>query len=160
MDSWIFCSLNCPNIYRSLPPKYLWLVSWNLTRCPCHVFPSPRSRIMDQSFLKKSLVFLGWERDWDPGLGMHSYTVAIEGRQLAPVMAALSPRMGQDLLCMVFMYFYAFYVMISLLSYLSRSQPRASQFLFSFYLSCQLSPIIHVQHPYSRSDKLYYILSH
>lgn len=92
---------------------------------------------------------------------MHRYTVAIGGRQLAPVMAGLSSRMGQDLLRMVFMHFYAFYVMISLLSYLSRSKQRTSQFLFSsFYLSCQLSPIIHVQHPYSRSDKLYYILSH
>lgn len=150
-----------PKIHRSLPPKYLWLVSLNLRRCLWHSFPSPSSRIMDQPFLKKSLGFPGWEIDRGPGLGMHRYTVAIGDRQLAPVMAGLCSRMGHDILCMAFMHFFAFYVMINLLSYLSTSKPRASQFLFSyFYLSCQLSPVIHVQHPYSRFDKLCYILSH
>lgn len=51
---------------------------------------------------------------------MHKYTVAVGSRQLAPVMVKLNSRMGQDLLCMVFMDFYGFFfnVMISLLSYL------------------------------------------
>lgn len=103
-----------PKIHRSLPPKYLWLVSLNLRRCLWHSFPSPRSRIMDQPFLKKSLGFPGWEIDRGPGLGMHRYTVAIGDRQLAPVMAGLCSRMGHDILCMAFMRFYAVYVMTCL----------------------------------------------
>lgn len=43
---------------------------------------------------------------------------------------------------------------------LSSSKLRASQLLFRYlYLNYQLSPVIHVQHLYSRFDKLYYIIT-